>query len=837
MEGQHTSPLQILNQIARKQLSDEQYEIYKAFEPASDDSLLTFAAAGSGKTKTLSYLILKALVEPRVNGVHLWNTTRTASLEATARVANLHRLTGLTDMKVRSLHPSMARTFHSLSARLVQSAAREAAKEAGMEEAPFEFIDVGRSAKSLCEQNDIPFYEGMARLRDARMNRGLPVVPECTVLTETFESIKQLEAVLEGNGQFDFASSVVKAGEVARRLYVEARQHERAQKSILDEGGDPGDVFVPSIPFVERGDVVFVDEAQDLSRAQVELVTVALNFGAKIVALGDAAQGLFQFAGAASRPMDLLKQSAMDYGSGDVVSKDLSHNFRSANEIVRASEHALDHSDRVNRAVANGRGSVPNSVQCYVDRDEKAVAKAVCDEISAVLRTQPGCGYSDVAVLRYRNWGAEQAVPMALKDAGIPFKMHKHASKNVPFAQRLCKVLLTAFEELPDGEAARSRRGVAEVIGAFNRSGTPGVDEIVFRRWRQIGFCNPVRDALPPAFQAVGGGAGMAAIGAEWRDLSSEFSRKRAADGNASEGVNKLLTKLMFCRHVVDELRSAVRPTLRPPEFREFDPSVAKAVLKAAPKRQQQSILTLFGNTRRQQSATARSEARPPETGMYAPTTPAGLFAAGVLFSGFVKLPKDGFVEEEDSDEDDTKSNLRILNRVLKTFDEVYVEMNGSWPECLVHGAHVVLEKEAQIASEAANEDVILLSTAHKFKGLERKFVFVELQAFYQQDWFHALSEQETEVLIETHDNGCQNLRGRAGLCSCQAFQQAVDEWENERRVAVCRVDYVLLSRARDELRLFQTTVPDRFGKTEVHHMLRCAKNGEWTTWKPTHSA
>jgi len=59
---------------------------------------------------------------------------------------------------------------------------------------------------------------------------------------------------------------------------------------------------------VTRYDWVFVDEAQDLSPLQHELVARALGPDGRLVAVGDEAQAIYGFRGAASNSMDLLRE-------------------------------------------------------------------------------------------------------------------------------------------------------------------------------------------------------------------------------------------------------------------------------------------------------------------------------------------------------------------------------------------------------------------------------------------------------------------------------------------------------------------------------------------------
>ena len=67
-------------------------------------------------------------------------------------------------------------------------------------------------------------------------------------------------------------------------------------------------VFAPvwlDLP-MSKFDVVMVDECQDLSRAQIEMVFKALQPGGRVIAVGDKRQAIFAFAGADSRSYEHL---------------------------------------------------------------------------------------------------------------------------------------------------------------------------------------------------------------------------------------------------------------------------------------------------------------------------------------------------------------------------------------------------------------------------------------------------------------------------------------------------------------------------------------------------
>lgn len=84
-------------------------------------------------------------------------------------------------------------------------------------------------------------------------------------------------------------------------------------------------------------DLVYVDEAQDLSRIQHFMVQALADRGAKIFAVGDRAQAIYGFRGATSNSMDELKKQF------SMVEKPLSITYRCDHAIVREAQTLVPH--------------------------------------------------------------------------------------------------------------------------------------------------------------------------------------------------------------------------------------------------------------------------------------------------------------------------------------------------------------------------------------------------------------------------------------------------------------------------------------------------------------
>jgi superfamily I DNA/RNA helicase len=112
-----------------------------------------------------------------------------------------------------------------------------------------------------------------------------------------------------------------------------------------------------NVEFRWRYDLVFVDEAQDLSRAQLEIVRRVVRPGGRIVLVGDPKQAIYSFAGADADAFDLSQRLT---GARRLP---LSICYRCGREIVRLAQ-------RYNPGIEPAEGAIDGAV---VTVDEEAL--------------------------------------------------------------------------------------------------------------------------------------------------------------------------------------------------------------------------------------------------------------------------------------------------------------------------------------------------------------------------------------------------------------------------------------------------------------------------------
>lgn len=155
-----------------------------------------------------------------------------------------------------------------------------------------------------------------------------------------------------------------------------------------------------------------VDEYQDVSPLQHDLLCLWLGERDDVCVVGDASQTIYSFAGASP---DYLLGFASEHENAVVLR--LEHNYRStpaivasANRLMRGRAGALEL-----RPASGAEGPAPTITSHASDAAEaRAVARAIADEIAA------GTPPEQIAVL-YRINVQSQVLETALGDAGVPY--------------------------------------------------------------------------------------------------------------------------------------------------------------------------------------------------------------------------------------------------------------------------------------------------------------------------------------------------------------------------------------------------------------------------------
>jgi DNA helicase II / ATP-dependent DNA helicase PcrA len=157
---------------------------------------------------------------------------------------------------------------------------------------------------------------------------------------------------------------------------------------------------------------LFVDEFQDVSRAQLRLLQAWSGARDDLCVVGDPDQSIYSFAGADSRYLTAFA----DHFPGATTVR-LEVNYRSTPQIVDVARAVLPRGERASVRAAGAPGPAA-VVTNYVDADAEAIG------VARLLRDayDGGRRWSDLAVL-YRVNAQSAGFEEALRRAGIPFRV------------------------------------------------------------------------------------------------------------------------------------------------------------------------------------------------------------------------------------------------------------------------------------------------------------------------------------------------------------------------------------------------------------------------------
>ena len=193
---------------------------------------------------------------------------------------------------------------------------------------------------------------------------------------------------------------------------------------------------------------LFVDEFQDTTPLQLQLLRAWLGDRHDLTVVGDPAQAIYGFAGADAAP---LLEFEHTFEGGITVA--LVQNFRSTPGIVAMAEAALGDSSLGARQTPHASRAVgdPPTIRAYPDDDLEArgVADACWREFAA------GVPWHEMAVL-FRTNAQSSRFEAAFTERGVPFNV----ARGDRFVTR--PVVRALLDRLRDAERAGPGRGLAE---------------------------------------------------------------------------------------------------------------------------------------------------------------------------------------------------------------------------------------------------------------------------------------------------------------------------------------------------------------------------------------
>ena len=153
----------------------------------------------------------------------------------------------------------------------------------------------------------------------------------------------------------------------------------------------------------------FVDEFQDISPLQWELLQLWLGKSTELCAVGDPRQAIFGFAGADAAILSELESRFEELGKAE-----LTVNYRSTAEILKFAKRVDPESNLVSPAAKRQKPNPPRFLKFLGSQGE---ARWVAEQISSQIAN--GRNPSEIAVLA-RVGNNLESIVSALKDSGVP---------------------------------------------------------------------------------------------------------------------------------------------------------------------------------------------------------------------------------------------------------------------------------------------------------------------------------------------------------------------------------------------------------------------------------
>lgn len=723
---------------AKDDLSPTQFNVFDTvlFKPGTATSAT--AGAGAGKTRTLSFLVAKALIDDSVDSVSILTATRTAKNEAIARVAALFDSSGLATAGARPIDAFNVRTIHSVALQHVRRKAEADPDLAGVEvvskthlmdllrEGLLDAYPLAQDSEDILTPEKMPADEAaefLLKVRTERLNGCKPVVDDSL-------------------------------GSIARHAFSKLDEHmacSDAGMRLTDYASMVEALRADDVGLCTPGGVLFVDEAQDLTQCQLEIVLNTVRRGACVVVLGDDSQGIFVFGGACNRTIHEFEQRCTQLDV-PLTRHHLFTNFRSTNQIVRVSEQLLPHVDRMHRVGVTGNGVDGAAVEVLVTNNDYAQALA-----SRILDVAlEGYGPGGVVVLRHKNWHNGDPIVIALRTAvsksgvDVPIAVGGASGSETLKGRFLAVMQATGDGHLEDDE-------VVSFLKALKC--TRGCPPLSARAVCHVLREHPVHDTLG-VFQTR-----KKELMETFKQLEESQGAKAANTGppkkKSKMGVSQKLQNFELLVNVAIRAVSGIRKLVQAVEW---DKPVQRVRLDNG-----LASFTLAG-------ALPNDE----------------LTAVGKLVQCVLRDVVHSPLRATDSED---------VGELVNTFN-----LDIDITDTVVDAIAAPLAQLHACVHDKETKGKVVFSTIHKFKGLERPVAFV---VQLKEPWA-TTSWAQRAALSTQHEPTCPNRSGQEDAC-CGRFGLAVEKVEDAMKAEKRRLYYVAASRAQE--RLFLHTLASRPGE------------------------
>lgn len=475
-----------IDQILRKNLTDEQYRV----ATAEDRRILCLACAGSGKSRTMAYRIARQIaLGIRPESIVAFTFTEKAAATIRRRVAEALKNAGIDPLVIGKMYIG---TIHGFCQRLLG--------EIDPDYRQFDVLDDNRLYLYLLSRwNDL----NLQRMKERYGSKPLELIRELADAWKIYnQELLDIDTIQEAD-PFLAKFLLMLNRRLHQERYIDFSLMVREAVDRIRSSEAPDEIL-------DRYVHIFVDEYQDVNRAQATLISL-LHYRhpehGTLFAVGDDDQSIYQWRGA---DVSYIQDFRENFPDAAVFT--LSVNFRSTPTIVRLADRFVQGELDPIRFSKNPRAAhnrIPQEVGIFWFETREEEAEWVARRIAELLGTcyeesngSRGLTPADFAILmrstRVKEASGEprhKAFTKALERYGIPYSLEAGGS---PFERKEVQVLREAFELLGLKNLKRERVKrffLAKVLPVYPFADWESFVHTILRWWRQIHA--PRRRGLP----------------------------------------------------------------------------------------------------------------------------------------------------------------------------------------------------------------------------------------------------------------------------------------------------------------------------------------------------